>query len=91
MTALSKRTDLSVREIERWLRQRSLIGKVRGRKAFCLKVKVVNFTAIFQASKLDKFCESAWKAFYYTTMYVFSWVILWDKPWFWEINYCWNR
>ena len=44
-----------------------------------------------RATKLDKFCESAWKAMYYTFMYVYAWVILWDKKWFWSITDCWYR
>jgi hypothetical protein len=65
---LAKELDMSERKIERWLRQRSLVGK---------------------SSKLDKFCESAWKTLYYTTLYTYSWIILWDKKWFWSIRDCW--
>ncbi|TRY70008.1 hypothetical protein TCAL_13985 [Tigriopus californicus] len=68
--ALSKESDMTERQVERWIRQRSLVGK---------------------SSKLDKFCESGWKALYYTLMYAYSWVILWDKPWFWDIKYCWYK
>ena len=44
-----------------------------------------------KASKLDKFAESGWKAFFYTTMYAYSWAVLWNKEWFWDIKYCWFR
>ncbi len=40
-------------------------------------------------SMLDKFCESAWRATYYLSLYAYSWVILWDKKWFWSIMDCW--
>lgn len=66
---LAKKTDLERRQVERWVRQRSLFNK---------------------ASKLDKFCESAWKALFYTSMYIYAWVILWDKSWFWDITHCWH-
>eukprot|EP00095_Tigriopus_kingsejongensis_P001622 snap_masked-scaffold289_size220122-processed-gene-1.19 protein:Tk01622 transcript:snap_masked-scaffold289_size220122-processed-gene-1.19-mRNA-1 annotation:"ceramide synthase 6-like" len=70
IVALARQTEMSERQVERWIRQRSLMGK---------------------SSKLDKFCESGWKAAYYTLLYAYSWVILWDKPWFWDINHCWYR
>ena len=65
---LAKELDMSERQVERWLRQRLLVGK---------------------SSKLDKFSESAWRALYYSTLYAYSWVVLWDKKWFWSIKACW--
>ena len=65
---LAKELDMSERQVERWLRQRLLVGK---------------------SSKLDKFSESAWRALYYSTLYAYSWVVLWDKKWFWSIRACW--
>ena len=65
---LAKDLDMSERQVERWLRQRLLVGK---------------------SSKLDKFCESAWRALYYSTLYAYAWVVLWDKKWFWSIRACW--
>ena len=42
-----------------------------------------------KASKLDKFAESGWKALVYTSLYLYSWIMLWDKRWFWDIRACW--
>ena len=41
------------------------------------------------SKKLDKFCEQAWKSLYHSWTFVFSWVVLWDKKWFWSITACW--
>ncbi|TRY74822.1 hypothetical protein TCAL_04534 [Tigriopus californicus] len=41
-------------------------------------------------STLDKFCESFWRSVYYTALYAYSWIILWDKSWFWDITNCWH-
>ena len=59
---------MSSRQIERWQRQRSLVGK---------------------SSKLDKFCETAWKASYHSVTFILSWAVMWDKKWFWSIKACW--
>ena len=67
---LSKKLDMSSRQIERWQRQRTLVGK---------------------SSKLDKFCETAWKASYHCTSFILSWAVMWDKKWFWSITACWHN
>lgn len=33
------------------------------------------------------FCYS-WRCLYYTYSFLYGLVILWDKPWLWDINYC---
>lgn len=48
-------------------------------------------TLASKANKLDKFCESGWRGLFYSTMYISSWFILWDKTWFWHITDCWHR
>jgi hypothetical protein len=45
--------------------------------------------AVGKPSKLDKFCECAFKTLYYFVLYTFSWFVLWDKKWFWSIKDCW--
>lgn len=40
-------------------------------------------------STLVKFCENSWRCIYYSYSFVYGMIILWDKPWFWDINHCW--
>jgi len=40
-------------------------------------------------STLVKFCENAWRCLYYCVSFTYGLIILWDKPWLWEINECW--
>ncbi|XP_073948026.1 ceramide synthase 5-like [Choristoneura fumiferana] len=35
---------------------------------------------------LVKFCENAWKCTFYVCNFVFGILILWDKPWLWDID-----
>lgn len=39
-------------------------------------------------TKLVKFCENAWRFFYYTHSFLFGVWVLWDKPWLWNIKEC---
>lgn len=39
---------------------------------------------------LVKFTENAWRCLYYTFSFVYGVIILWDKPWLWDINECWR-
>ncbi|XP_022903944.2 ceramide synthase 5 [Onthophagus taurus] len=39
---------------------------------------------------LVKFTEEAWRCLYYLCSFTYGLVVLWDKPWFWDINECWN-
>lgn len=38
---------------------------------------------------LVKFCENSWRCLYYTSSFIYGLVILWNKPWFWNIDHCW--
>ncbi|XP_067638274.1 ceramide synthase 5 isoform X4 [Eurosta solidaginis] len=38
---------------------------------------------------LVKFCENTWRCIYYTYSFIFGVIVLWDKPWFWDIKQCW--
>ncbi|XP_017466150.1 PREDICTED: ceramide synthase 6 isoform X2 [Rhagoletis zephyria] len=38
---------------------------------------------------LVKFCENTWRCIYYTYSFIFGIIVLWDKPWFWDIKHCW--
>ncbi|XP_055842170.1 ceramide synthase 6 [Episyrphus balteatus] len=40
-------------------------------------------------STLVKFCENSWRCLYYTYSFIFGLIVLWDKPWFWDIKNCW--
>ncbi|XP_015190439.1 PREDICTED: ceramide synthase 5-like isoform X2 [Polistes dominula] len=40
------------------------------------------------SSTLTKFCESCWRCFYYTCMFIYGLLILWNKPWFWNTTQC---
>ncbi|XP_023341201.1 ceramide synthase 6, partial [Eurytemora carolleeae] len=38
---------------------------------------------------LQKFCETGWRWIFYTGILVYGFLCLWNKPWFWNIRYCW--
>ncbi|KAJ6635275.1 Ceramide synthase 6 [Pseudolycoriella hygida] len=40
-------------------------------------------------STLDKFCKTSWKCLYYTYGFTYGTIILWDKPWLWDVKSCW--
>uniref|UniRef100_A0A1L8EBK0 Protein transporter n=1 Tax=Haematobia irritans TaxID=7368 RepID=A0A1L8EBK0_HAEIR len=40
-------------------------------------------------STLTKFCENTWRCIYYTYSFIFGVIVLWDKPWFWDVKTCW--
>lgn len=41
-------------------------------------------------TKLVKFCESSWRCIYYTFSFTYGLIVLWNKPWFWDVNHCWH-
>ncbi|KAK8746390.1 hypothetical protein OTU49_017384 [Cherax quadricarinatus] len=42
-----------------------------------------------RTTDLGKFCGLAWEVLYYMVYCVFGPLVLWDKPWFWDIRHCW--
>ncbi|XP_017016239.2 ceramide synthase 6 [Drosophila takahashii] len=68
LAPLSKQTDMSERQIERWWRLRRAQDK---------------------PSTLVKFCENTWRCIYYLYSFIFGVIVLWDKPWFWDVKSCW--
>lgn len=40
-------------------------------------------------STLVKFCENSWRCIYYTYSFVYGIIVLWNKPWLWDVNECW--
>lgn len=40
-------------------------------------------------STLDKFAETGWRCFYYSSIFLYGVMILWSKPWLWDIKHCW--
>lgn len=40
-------------------------------------------------STLVKFCENTWRCLYYLYSFIFGVIVLWDKPWFWDVKSCW--
>uniref|UniRef100_A0A1L8DUL0 Protein transporter n=2 Tax=Nyssomyia neivai TaxID=330878 RepID=A0A1L8DUL0_9DIPT len=68
VVTLSKKLDMSERQIERWWRKRRAQDK---------------------PSTLVKFCENSWRCIYYTYSFIYGIIVLWNKPWLWEINSCW--
>ncbi|XP_070600075.1 ceramide synthase 4-like [Erythrolamprus reginae] len=41
-----------------------------------------------QPSMTKKFCEACWRAVYMLIFSFVGWAILYDKPWFWNVNEC---
>ena len=31
----------------------------------------------------------SWRCFYYTSVFLYGVLILWSKPWLWDIKHCW--
>ncbi|XP_071517910.1 ceramide synthase 6 isoform X6 [Panulirus ornatus] len=70
-------------------------------EAVCEAAEVVNMTArqverwlrqrasSARTTDVGKFCDLAWEAVYYSLYCVFGLVVLWDKPWLWDIRHCW--
>lgn len=65
---MSKQTDLTERQVERWWRRRRAQDK---------------------PTTLVKFCENSFRCAYYTYSFIFGIIVLWDKPWLWNIKECW--
>lgn len=42
-----------------------------------------------QPDTTQKFCETAFRCIFYTVMLCYGVWCLWDKPWLWDIRYCW--
>lgn len=38
---------------------------------------------------LVKFCETSWRCIYYTYSFIFGSIVMWEKPWLWDIKQCW--
>eukprot|EP00095_Tigriopus_kingsejongensis_P012731 maker-scaffold43_size480169-snap-gene-2.25 protein:Tk12731 transcript:maker-scaffold43_size480169-snap-gene-2.25-mRNA-1 annotation:"lag1 longevity assurance homolog 6" len=38
---------------------------------------------------LEKFAETGWRWFYYTGIFLYGLICLWNKPWLWDIKHCW--
>jgi len=38
---------------------------------------------------LQKFCETGWRFVFYTGIFVYGGIVLWSKPYFWDIDRCW--
>lgn len=44
-----------------------------------------------QPTELKYFTECGWRFTYHSTLFLVGLFILWDKPWFWNINECWTN
>lgn len=44
-----------------------------------------------QPTELVYFAECGWRFTYHTTLFIVGLLVLWDKPWFWNINECWTN
>lgn len=66
----SNSTDLTVRQVERWLRRRS---------------------ANAQSTKYEKFIECGFNIMCHIGLTTFGWVIMFSKPWLWDISLCWEN
>lgn len=40
-------------------------------------------------STLVKFCENSWRCIYYTYSFTYGIIVLWNKPWLWNVKECW--
>jgi sphingoid base N-palmitoyltransferase len=38
---------------------------------------------------LKKFCENVWRGMFYAYSFAFGLIVMWDKPWLWNIKECW--
>ncbi|EEB11423.1 longevity assurance factor, putative [Pediculus humanus corporis] len=45
--------------------------------------------AMDKPTTLKKFCENSFRCTYYIYSFTYGLIVLWDKPWLWNINYCW--
>lgn len=68
--SVAKQTDMTVRQVEVWLRIRR-------------KQDV--------PSDIKKFRECGWHFLFYLSSFVYGFVILWNKSWFWETKDCWRN
>ena len=44
-----------------------------------------------QATKMDKFIDCAWQVVYYIFYCILGIVVLKDKPWLYDMKYCWHK
>ncbi len=68
LVELSKKVDISEKQVERWLKRRR---------------------AGTRKTKLEKFSESGFRSLFYTSMYIYCTVMLWNKSYFYDIKDCW--
>ncbi|KAK7081269.1 Ceramide synthase 5, partial [Halocaridina rubra] len=45
--------------------------------------------ASMRTTEVGKFNDNIWQFVYYSLYTIFGIVVLWDKPWLWDIRHCW--
>ena len=40
---------------------------------------------------LTKFCEGGWRFIFYTSMFIYGLIVLYSKPWLWNVGACWEQ
>jgi len=45
--------------------------------------------AVNKPTTLEKFCETGWRCFYYSSLFGYGLAVLWRKTWLWDIRHCW--
>lgn len=95
ITALAKQLDWSERQVERWLRLRrsqdmpSTLTKFCENRSVMLNKYFINNPLSFVVYfNLKNYLIYSWRCLYYTFIFIYGIIVLWDKPWLWDIKNC---
>lgn len=91
ITGLSKQTDCSERQIERWLRMRKMQGKSYHLNRFSENWWVFYDDILFPCPlyTLILIWYFSWLLFYYSNIVIYGLITVSTKTWFWDLDYCW--
>lgn len=91
---LAKQLDWTERQVERWLRLRRSQDRPSTLTKFCenrLVIILVYCITVCQEYAYNIVSLFSWRCLYYIYSFFYGLIVLWDKPWLWDINHCYYK